>query len=236
MSDAIRLAGLSFRWPNRPAPCLKIEGWQVAEQERIFLHGDSGSGKSTLLNLIGGVLRPQHGTLHLLGHDLTTLPAAALDRFRVDHIGFIFQQFNLIPYLSLLDNVLLPCRFSRRRAARAAAQGRSPRDEALRLLAALDIDPTLADQPAAEISVGQQQRVAVARALIGRPEIIMADEPTSALDATRQAQFVDLLMAETAAAGSTLLFVSHDQRLAGHFDRQVRLSDINSADMEPLRA
>ena len=204
-----------------------IDQFTAEAREHVFLHGASGSGKSTLLNLIGGVLTPESGKLELLGEEVSAISSLAQDRFRVDHIGFIFQQFNLIPYLSVLDNVLLPCRFSPRRAARATADGRSLQIEAERLLAELDLEPQLGGQKAADLSVGQQQRVAAARALIGRPEIIMADEPTSALDAARQEAFVDLLISEAVAAGSTLIFVSHDQRLAQHFGRCVRLEDIN---------
>ena len=119
--------------------------------------------------------------------------------------------------------MLLPCTFSARRKERAS----EPRREAARLLGHLDFDPALWHKPAAELSVGQQQRVAAARALIGRPEILIADEPTSALDAPRQQLFVDLLLKESAAVGAALLFVSHDARLAAHFDRQVALAEIN---------
>ena len=227
MTAAIHISNLVFQWPKRSTPCLIIDQFIVEARERVFLQGASGSGKSTLLNLIGCVFTPESGKLELLGHEVSAMSSLAQDRFRVDHIGFVFQQFNLSPYLSVLDNVLLPCRFSPRRAARATADGRPLRVEAERLLTGLDLEPQLGGQKAAELSVGQQQRVAVARALIGRPEIIMADEPTSALDAERQEAFVDLLIAEAVAAGSTLIFVSHDQRLARHFDRCVRLEDIN---------
>ena len=227
MTAAISISNLVFRWPKRPTPCLIIDQFTAEAREHVFLHGASGSGKSTLLNLIGCVLTPESGKLELLGKEVSAISSLAQDRFRVDHIGFIFQQFNLIPYLSVLDNVLLPCRFSARRAARATSDGRSLLVEAERLLAELDLEPQLGGQMAAELSVGQQQRVAAARALIGRPEIIMADEPTSALDAARQEAFVDLLIAEAVVAGSTLIFVSHDQRLARHFDRCVRIEDIN---------
>ena len=227
MTAAIRISNLVFRWPKRPTPCLVVDQFIAEEREHVFLQGASGAGKSTLLNLIGCVLTPESGKLEILGQEVSAMSSFAQDRFRVDHIGFIFQQFNLIPYLSVLDNILLPCRFSPRRAARATAEGRSLRVEAERLLNELDLEPQLGGQIAAELSVGQQQRVAAARALIGRPEIIMADEPTSALDAARQEAFVDLLIAEAVAAGSTLIFVSHDQRLARHFDRCVRLEDVN---------
>lgn len=221
----IALSDLLFRWPRQASPCLDIPGVTLAAGERVFLHGPSGSGKSTLLTVLGGVAVPERGRVQLLDHDIFALSGHRRDAFRADHIGFIFQQFNLLPWLSARDNVLLPCTFSARRHARAG----DPSAESTRLLQRLDLAVDLWDKPAAELSVGQQQRVAAARALIGKPEILIADEPTSALDAPRQQAFIDLLLAEAAAVGATLLFVSHDQRLAAHFDRVLSLADINRA-------
>lgn len=229
MTDvAIRIVDLVYRWPRQRDPCLDIPGFEVAAGERVFLHGPSGGGKSTLLGLLGGIAIPERGGIALLGRDMTRMSGHARDRLRADSIGFLFQQFNLLPWLSAFDNVLLPCTFSARRKARAG----DAREEATRLLTHLDMAQELWRKPAAELSVGQQQRVAAARALIGRPEILIADEPTSALDAPRQQIFVDLLLTEAAAAGAALLFVSHDERLAAHFDRRVALSDINRAARE----
>lgn len=222
------LQDVLYRWPGQAEACLDIARFQVAADEQVFIHGDSGSGKSTLLNLIAGVLSPQAGRLVALGQSLPVLSAAARDRFRVDHIGLIFQQFNLIPYLSVLDNVLLPCRFSKRRRQRAG----NMRAAAGELLTHLDLDESLWRRPSTQLSVGQQQRVAAARALIGRPEIVIADEPTSALDAARQTAFLELLKRECAAANAALLFVSHDQRLAEHFDRRVAMDEINRAGVQ----
>ncbi len=221
---ALRITDLVFHWPRQAMACLDIPRLELTAGERIFLHGPSGSGKSTLLGLLGGVALPQQGSIELLGSDITRLGGRARDRFRADHIGFLFQQFNLLPWLSALDNVLLPCTFSSRRRERA---GPDPRADAVRMLRHLDLDEDSWRKPAAELSVGQQQRVAAARALIGRPEILIADEPTSALDAERQQVFIDLLLQESAAVGATLVFVSHDRRLAGHFDRVVALDEIN---------
>ena len=159
----------------------------------------------------------------------SALNATARDRLRGEHIGFIFQQFNLIPHLPLLDNILLPCHFSARRRQRALAKSPTLATEAARLLARLQLTPDLWQRPPVELSVGQQQRVAAARALIGGPQLIIADEPTSALDAALQQSFLDLLLEECAQAGATLLFVSHDQRLASRFPRQIALSTINTA-------
>ena len=218
-SPAVELRDVVFRWQDGDAFVLELPELVLAAGERLFVHGPSGSGKSTLLNLIGGVVQPARGEVRLLGQPLAALGTAARDAFRAAHTGFIFQQFNLIPYLSVLDNVRLPCRFSPRRAARAGDETQ----EARRLLTALDIAAELWTRPAHRLSVGQQQRVAAARALLGKPEIIIADEPTSALDAGRQAAFLDLLLAEARAAGSSVLFVSHDLALADHFERTLEL-------------
>ena len=223
----IEIRDLVFTWRGQRSPCLDIPHLDVAAGERIFIHGPSGSGKSTLLGLLGGVLVPQRGTIKVLGAELERMPAAARDRFRSDHVGFVFQLFNLVPYLPVIENVVLPCRFSTRRKQQALAAGQSVRAEAMRLLSHLDIDSTLLERPVTELSVGQQQRVAAARALLGRPEIVVADEPTSALDADRQAAFLKLLLQECSDAGATLLFVSHDRRLAGEFSREIALPSIN---------
>jgi putative ABC transport system ATP-binding protein len=223
MNALLTLNDIEFRWPGQAETCLAIAEFNVAAGEQVFIHGESGSGKSTLLNLIAGVLTPQHGSIVALDQSLSALSAAARDRFRVDHIGLIFQQFNLIPYLSVLDNVLLPCRFSKRRSERAG----DPEQAAANLLQHLDLDAGLWQRKSTQLSVGQQQRVAAARALIGRPEIVIADEPTSALDAARQEAFLELLRRECAAANAALLFVSHDMRLAAGFARQVEMGQIN---------
>jgi putative ABC transport system ATP-binding protein len=189
----------------------------------MLLLGPSGSGKSTLLGLVCGTLRPDAGQVRLQGQDLAALRGAALDRLRAETFGVIFQQFNLLPYASGLDNVLLPLRFAPARRARVAA----PTEEALRLLEGLGLPEDLMRRaPAARLSVGQQQRVAVARAMIGRPPVILADEPTSALDAAAQDGFLALLFEQCAATAAALLMVSHDTRLADRFDRVVAMDAI----------
>jgi putative ABC transport system ATP-binding protein len=229
-APVLQVRQLRFRWKPGQPPCLDIDDFSVQPGERVFLHGPSGSGKSTLLGLLGGVLVPDSGSVQALGQEVSALPGPARDRFRVDHVGFVFQQFNLVPYLSVLDNVLLPCRFSTLRAARArAASDGDLAHEARRLLEALDLPRALLARPATQLSVGQQQRVAAARALLGRPELVIADEPTSALDAATQQRFIELLLRECEAAQATLLFVSHDRRLAAHFTREVALGDLNRA-------
>ena len=226
-TPALVIESLRFAWRSGDPDLLALDALQLAAGERLLLRGPSGSGKSTLLGLVGGVLRPQQGTIQVLGQDLGALSGPARDRFRADHIGFVFQQFNLLPYLGMLDNVLLACRFSPRRRRRL---GDGAAREARRCLAALGLDdPQLARRPAAELSVGQQQRVAVARALLGEPELVIADEPTSALDAGARDAFLELLFAECRRSGAALLFVSHDPALAPAFHRVVELAEVNRA-------
>ena len=218
----VELADVHFAWPGSAA--VALPGLRLGRGERVFLRGQSGSGKSTLLNLLAGVLRAQSGTVRVLGQDLTLLPGAARDRFRADHLGIVFQLFNLIPYLSVVENVCLPCRFSTQRRARAVRTSHDVATEARRLLGELDLPQALQHRPVTALSVGQQQRVAAARALIGAPELLLADEPTSALDADRRAAFLDLLFRQCEREGTTLLFASHDGGLAARFDRCVDLA------------
>jgi len=235
-SDVVRLSEVRFRWPAGSEDCLVVPAMSVAAGERVFLHGPSGSGKSTLLSLIGGVVVAQAGRVEVLGRDLGAMSGSQRDRLRAEHLGFVFQQFNLIPYLSARENILLACRFSPERRARIAAVGSTPDDEAARLAGHLDLADSVLDRPAAELSVGQQQRAAACRALIGRPALVVADEPTSALDADRQRAFLDLLLDECAEAGAALLFVSHDQRLADRFERRLAMSELNRADLGVVSA
>jgi putative ABC transport system ATP-binding protein len=224
---AIELDDVEFSWPSG-ARVLEVRQFRVEPRERVFLHGPSGSGKSTLLGIVAGILKPQAGQVQVLNASLTSLTAAQRDRFRGEQIGFIFQMFNLIPYLTVTENVLLPLGFSNGRARRLASADAGA--EAARLLQALGLsDPGILKRRVTDLSVGQQQRVAAARALLGRPPIVIADEPTSSLDADVRADFLRLLMNECTSHGTTLLFVSHDMALAGMFDRTVRIRDINDA-------
>ncbi len=220
--NLIEIEGLRFGWPGAKAPLLHCDRFDLRRGEHLFIRGPSGSGKSTLLNLLAGVLIPDSGRLALMQQDTASRGASGRDRFRADHIGFIFQQFNLVPYLDLVENVILPCRFSARRAARASDAQGSVDAAANYLLQQLFVDDLLdPGTPVIKLSVGQQQRVAAARALIGRPEIVIADEPTSALDFETRARFVDLLFEQVDASQATLVFVSHDPTLADRFGRVV---------------
>jgi putative ABC transport system ATP-binding protein len=217
--------GLQFKWPGSDAT-LKMDDFCVAPGERMFLCGPSGSGKSTLLGLLSGVLRATSGEVTILGVPFSTLSAPRRDHFRAEHLGYIFQQFNLLPFLSPVENVLLGCTWSRVRAIRAGATRRAQRAEAIRLLDALGLVPQIIERAhTGNLSVGQQQRVAVARALIGGPQLLIADEPTSALDEDNRDLFLRLLLAECTRHGTGVVFVSHDITLARHFDRAVTLGE-----------
>ena len=223
---AVELSDLHFAWQNGEKPVLVIEKFQIEPGERVFIEGPSGSGKSTLLSLIAGVVIPQRGSVKVNGVRLEALKGATRDRFRADHIGFVYQMFNLIPYLSVIENATLPCRFSALRRQRAG----DCKNAALDLLGKLGMEgAAVVNQPVTQLSVGQQQRVAAARALIGAPELIIADEPTSSLDTDHREAFIQLLSSESRRKETTLIFVSHDKGLESLFDRTTRLSDINAA-------
>ena len=227
--DVARVRGVEFGW-TAETETLRIERFDVARREKVFLKGPSGSGKSTLLGLICGVLTPRAGSIAVAGQDLSRLSSAKRDALRADRLGVIFQMFNLVPFLSVIENVTLPCRFSSNRRKRVERREGGAEAAARRLLDHLGLgEDTLTSRSVAELSVGQQQRVAAARALIGGPQLVIADEPTSALDADAREAFISLLIEESAANGSSLLFVSHDAALAQHFDREVDLTAINVA-------
>ncbi len=223
--DIVTMSGVNFVWPGHRRFEISIDDFKLSTGSRTLLVGPSGSGKSTLLSLLCGIVVPQEGQINILGTNIVGLSNAARDQFRAEHIGVIFQMFNLLPYGSVTDNVILPLSFSRIRRDRVASKGGAT-SEAKRILGELGIDRSLLDGSAAALSVGQQQRVAAARALIGTPELMVADEPTSALDHTHQERFLDLLFRQVKEARTTLLMVSHDRRMGSLFDRVVELEDV----------
>jgi len=228
--NIIELNNLAFSWPGSPQACLEIEQFSLKRGEKLFISGASGSGKSTLLGLLAGILVPSTGNLSILQTAFGDLTGIARDKFRADHIGYIFQQFNLIPYLSVIENVLLPCHFSKARHAQIKAD---PHTQASDLLQQLRLPKGCLDKPVTQLSIGQQQRVAAARALIGNPELVIADEPTSALDSQSRNAFIQLLMEQCERTGASLLFVSHDEQLQSHFDRHLALSTLNKVAQNP---
>lgn len=224
--SAVAVRDLRFRWsPNGPL-VLDVPAFEVAAGEQVLLAGPSGSGKTSLLNLLGGVAAPEAGAIRILDTELTALAAPARDAFRADHVGVVFQMFNLVPYLSVMENVQLACMFSAARKARAGDVAAA----AAGLLDGLGLAAeNFARRRVSELSIGQQQRVALARALIGDPGLIVADEPTSALDAANRDAFLELLTAACRRTGAALLFISHDAALAGRFDRRLDMTELNRA-------
>jgi putative ABC transport system ATP-binding protein len=225
MNHAVDIEELVFSY-RPPKAVLKINKLAIEKGEKVFLHGPSGSGKTTLLGILAGVLRADAGSVKILGQDLTRMSGPARDALRGAHIGYIFQMFNLIPYLNVLENIVLPCQVNRERGQRLnglpverAAKGMAER---------LGIGSIVLDK-VTDLSVGQQQRVAAARALLGSPELLVADEPTSSLDEDHRQNFLDLLFTQCREIGSTLVFVSHDRRLMPLFDRAISLREINGA-------
>lgn len=216
----VHLSQIEFSYPGATLPTLRIPEFKVEAGERIFLFGPSGTGKSTFLEILAGVLVPQMGEVCLLDRKIHEMSPADRDHFRADHIGYIFQSFNLIPYLNVQENIELPLHFSSVRRSRLKQP--SVAAEVRRLAEGLGIEELLTRR-VTELSVGQQQRVAVARALIGAPELILADEPTSALDMDHRSRFLKLLFSMAKEAGTTVLFVSHDRSIQDLFSRALAL-------------
>lgn len=214
--SAIEIKDLTFSYGSNSI--LDLDSITVNEGEMAFLFGPSGSGKSTLLELLAGILKAQSGTLKVAGQNLPNLSDTELDRYRAENVGYIFQSFNLIPYLSVTENIQLPYLF----------QPGSKVDTGLmnHLINELGLD-LYRDKPVAELSVGQQQRVAVARALIKKPKIILADEPTSALDYDHREKFLKTLFTLCRENKITVLFVSHDRGIEKLFDRSISLLEHN---------
>ncbi len=221
-SLAFAMQELQFAWPHGPL-LLNIPRLQLRAGQSLFIHGPSGSGKSTFLGLLGGVLQAQQGSLQVVGHDFMQLRAAQRDAVRGQHLGFIFQQFNLLPYLSVFENIALPARLHPQRMHRFRHRQEWPL-EIERLIRALGLPEQICHQPVHQLSVGQQQRVAAARALLGGPQLLIADEPTSALDADTQNLFMRLILDECQRHGTSLVMVSHDQRLQAMFDHHQHLT------------
>lgn len=220
---SVVIKDLMFSYKGATDFSVAVPHLDLAIGQTYLLLGPSGSGKSTMLNLLSGILRPDRGRLEVAGQDVSNISAAHMDRFRGEHIGFIFQTLNLIPWLSTRDNIALGLAFAPQRRQRVAGD----RTEAIAGLAKqMNIDNALLASPAGQLSIGQQQRVAAARALIGAPDIILADEPSSALDDANTKVFFDLLLAGLDKSRQTLLVVSHDERLVAHFDHVLSVTDI----------
>ena len=218
----IKIESLNFYWSKKSNFKIFVPSLEIKKGEKVLLLGESGSGKTTLLSLICGFLNPLSGSISINGNTINELSSKTKDEYRADNIGIIFQQFNLLPYANVVDNVLLPLYFSQARSKNIV----NKRAAALELFKQLRLPDDIAQYRASNLSVGQQQRVAVARALIGNPSLIIADEPTSSLDTNAQQLFLDLMFKQISENNSTLLMVSHDKSLSNRFDRQINISEI----------
>lgn len=216
-NNIIELNDVTFSYTTK---ILDIKNISIAKGEKVFIYGPSGSGKTTLLSILCGTLTPDTGKVSLVETNINSLKQSNKDHFRGNHIGHIFQQFNLINYLSVKENILLPTVINNKRK-----QYEAQNQEFEKICQGLGIKELL-DKKVSELSVGQQQRVAVARAFIGGPEIIIADEPTSALDEDNKNKFIDELIKQS--GDKTIIFVSHDKTLQKHFNRSINLMEINN--------
>lgn len=223
-NSLIEIQNLQFTYAGQAKPTLVIPEFSVKKGEELFLYGPSGTGKTTLLECLAGVLKPTSGSLKILGQDLSLMSDSDRDAFRAEHMGYVFQSFNLIPYLSVRENIELPLHLS---AARKARLGSVDTEMVIRALCGNLGIGDLLENKVTELSVGQQQRVAVARALLGKPALLLADEPTSALDTDHREKFLKLLFELSELYGTTVVFVSHDRTIENLFSRTLSLQTIN---------
>lgn len=205
-------------------PVLDIESYRLEKGEQAVMIGRSGGGKSTLLHVIAGISRPDSGQIEIEGLDITRLSEAGSDRFRAEKIGYVFQTFNLMAGFTALENVMLGMTFAR---------GRKDTSRAKDLLKRVGLDHRLHHKPNA-LSVGEQQRVAVARALANRPRLLLADEPTANVDPANQQHVIDLIRGSCAEEEVALLLVTHATEVADQFERVDRLDQINQVVVQPV--
>lgn len=219
-AKTISIKNLKFSYNQAPL-VLSIDNLEIAAGEKVFLYGPSGHGKSTLLNILAGVLEAKNGQIEVLGHSLHDMSQSKRDHLRGENVGYIFQIFNLIPYLNIKENIILPCLINKKRGKNIDFHSQA--DELIKTLGLQEH----AHKKVTDLSIGQQQRVAAARALIGDPKLIIADEPTSSLDETNTNEFMNLLLSEWEKRKFTLVFVSHDTSLKKFFPRTLSLPEIN---------
>ena len=223
-NSTIQINNLEFSYGKKSHPTpivLNIKELKIENGEKVFLYGPSGFGKSTLLNILAGVLEVEKGSVEVLGKNLHSISQSARDHLRGEEVGYIFQIFNLIPYLNIKENITLPCLINKKRAE--GIDYNLQADELIKILGLTEH----AHKNVTDLSIGQQQRVAAARALIGNPKLIIADEPTSSLDEKNTNEFMELLLSEWDKRKFTLVFVSHDTRLKSYFQKSISLPDIN---------
>lgn len=222
----IAINQIKFSWP-RSSFCLAIDELQIADGEKLAVIGPSGSGKTTLLNLLAGIQTVDHGTLTVAGTELKSLQDSKRRDFRCSKIGFVFQQFELLDYLNVKDNICLPFLINQNIASQR------------KKLANLDVIKELADSMGIgdkldchpeRLSQGEKQRVAICRALITKPKLILADEPTGNLDPKNKHRTLDLLFEQAQLNGQTIIVVTHDMSILDGFDRSIDFTDFHLVD------
>ena len=219
---AINLSNVYFSYPEQSkVPIINITAWSITTGEHVFIYGPSGGGKSTLLGLLSGILSANKGEVNIHGQRLDKMTNRQRDKFRAQNIGYVFQQFNLIPYLDAIDNIQLAQHFAQ------STSKASLHKEIKALLTRLNLPEKDWYKPVRTLSIGQQQRIAIARALINKPTLLIADEPTSSLDHNNRDNFMTLLISIVKDNGITLLFVSHDMSLSHYFNRVESFNNIN---------
>ena len=222
---SLSISNLVFSYSaSKTEPVLRIKKWELDAGDTVFIQGPSGSGKSTFLNILCGMLPVTQGEVSLFDTRLDQLNSRQRDQFRANNIGYVFQQFNLIHYLDVVDNVRLARQFSNTKTANGE-------QDIEQLLSTLNIDSQHWYKPANNLSIGQQQRVAIARAFINQPKLLIVDEPTSSLDHKNRDDFMSLLMKKVDDTNATLIIVSHDQTLSSYFSRVESIAGINQSEV-----
>ncbi len=217
----IHINNMSYRWDSKSSPVIDIESWSVTS-DSCFIYGASGCGKSSFLNILSGISVASNGEVSVLGENLSKLSSRKRDRFRAKNIGVIYQQFNLLPYLNGLDNILLATSLSK-------SNSHGVIDRVHQLLDSLKLPQSVLREKPMHLSVGQQQRLAIIRALVNQPKMILADEPTSSLDSANRDAFIEVLLQECSNNQCKLVFFSHDLGLKDNFSHSENFEQINRA-------
>ena len=218
----LNATGLKYRYQD--GKTIKFPEIEIERGQRLLISGFSGCGKTTLLSLIAGTLKLQDGDITFDKHEYSKMSSILLDKFRADHIGYIFQTLNLIPFLSVSENIALGIKFSSTRKSKVNDLSQ----EVIRLITSLGLDKEILNTPIDHLSVGQQQRAAVARALLGMPDLILADEPTSALDNDTTKKFLREVMNTFDPSHQAIIMVSHDLSIASYFDTVIDFNKHNA--------
>ena len=218
----LNATGLKYRYQD--GKTIKFPEIEIERGQRVLISGVSGCGKTTLLSLIAGTLKLQDGDITFDKHEYSKMSSILLDKFRADHIGYIFQTLNLIPFLSVSENIALGIKFSSTRKSKVNDLSQ----EVIRLITSLGLDKEILNTPIDHLSLGQQQRAAVARALLGMPDLILADEPTSALDNDTTKKFLREVMNTFDPSHQAIIMVSHDLSIASYFDTVIDFNKHNA--------